>query len=62
LCSASRLRLGRPNKTSLVLWCRRHIGLLHRSRWLAAIPQEALAEWLDTTAFATSAAPVCVTP
>jgi hypothetical protein len=29
---------------------------------VSLVVQEALAEWLDTTAFATSAAPVCVTP
>ena len=32
LCSASRMRLGRSNKTSLVVWCRRHIGRFRRSR------------------------------
>ena len=29
---------------------------------VSPVVQEALAEWLDTTAFATSAVPVCVTP
>jgi len=29
---------------------------------VSPVVQEALAEWLDTTAFANSAAPVCVTP
>src|SRR3984893_14908916 len=33
------MRLGRPNKTSLVVWRRRHIGLFRQTLCLRAAPQ-----------------------